>query len=146
MGKQPCMLPWAGEWRKLVSQVEPDFHVEPDVSRANAEQIVVSGLLRLLPGTSWSVTAPYHWSMDEQWRYWAKPIDAFFANVDKYRSLEEPTAAHFRQRKAGRSRGVCAEFLAARSSGQSGRRVVSQHPRFARLRYLQRGWISLLCP
>ena len=109
--KQPCMLPWAGEWRKLVSQVEPDFHVEPDVSRANAEQIVVSGLLRLLLGTSWSVTAPYHWSMDEQWRYWAKPIDAFFANVDKYWSLEEPTAAHFRQRKAGRSMGVSAEFL-----------------------------------
>ena len=109
--QQPCMLPWAGEWRKLVSQVEPDFHVEPDVSRANAEQIVVSGLLRLLPGTSWSVTAPYHWSMDEQWRYWAKPIDAFFANVDKYWSLEEPTAAHFRQRKAGRSMGVSAEFL-----------------------------------
>ena len=76
--KHPCVLPRAGEWRKPVSQVEPDFHIELDVSRAHAGQIVVSGLLRLLLGTSWSVTSPYHWSMDEQWRYWAKLIDACF--------------------------------------------------------------------
>lgn len=109
-------LPRAGdgcEWLQHHGRVVPSGEgAEPDFGNHNGEVEIVA-LVRLRPGVTWSILELLDWGMAAQWRYYLRPVDAFFPCVAEVWSAagEHPCVAHLRIRSSGRSRGVAAQFL-----------------------------------